>query len=60
MKALADTYPALVGPVLCDSGEPLPFVCILADNEPMHWNEHSFHPIDPQAQVILMNGIAGG
>lgn len=57
---LTRRFPDLIGPVFTDDLYPLPFVGLFVDGMPVT-SEHDRHrPLYSNAQIILINAVAGG
>jgi len=60
LNNLTARFPDLIGPVFSEDLYPLPFVGLFVDGMPVT-NEHDRHcPLDSNAQLILINAVAGG
>lgn len=53
-------FPDLVGPVFTEDLQPLPFVGIFVDGNPVTCEHDRSRPLESSAQLILINAVAGG
>jgi hypothetical protein len=60
LNNLTARFPDLIGPVFSEDLHPLPFVGLFVDGMPVT-SEHDRHrPLNSNAQLILINAVAGG
>jgi hypothetical protein len=60
LNNLITRFPGLVGPLFTEDLNPLPFVGLYVDGKPVT-NEHDRRrPLESNAQLILINAVAGG
>ncbi|WP_248751752.1 MoaD/ThiS family protein [Pseudomonas sp. MWU15-20650] len=57
---LTTRFPALIGPVFSEDLHPLPFVGLFVNGMPVMSEQDRGRPLDSNAQLILINAVAGG
>lgn len=60
LNNLAIRFPDLIGPVFSEDLYPLPFVGLFVDGMPVSSEHDRFRPLESNAQLILINAVAGG
>jgi|GEM_PF-7093068 len=60
LSNLAVRFPDLIGPVFSEDLYPLPFVGLFVDGKPVTSEYDRHRPLNSNAQLILINAVAGG
>jgi hypothetical protein len=60
LNNLIARFPGLVGPVFNEDRHPLPFVGLFVDGKPVISEHDRSRPLESNAQLILINAVAGG
>lgn len=60
LNNLIAQFPGLVGPVFTEDLHPLPFVGLFVDGKPVTSEHDRSRPLESNAQLILINAVAGG
>jgi hypothetical protein len=60
LNNLTTRFPDLIGPVFSEDLYPLPFVGLFVNGMPVTSEYDRRSPLDTNAQLILINAVAGG